>query len=102
MELLFVYGTLREPAIQKKIFGRIIPGSPGVLHGYKISSKEFTDGIYPVIFPQEMDIVKGMVLEVTSSELSNCDEYEGDGYTRFKVTLESGKTAWVYTDVAFG
>ena len=45
------------------------------------------------------DKVKGTVLELTAAELSLADTYEPEDYKRVKVTLGSGKEAWVYAAV---
>jgi len=32
---LFVYGTLKDPKVQKMVFGRVEAGTPDTLDGYK-------------------------------------------------------------------
>lgn len=42
------------------------------------------------------DSVDGAYLELTDAELAATDAYEVDDYTRHRVTLASGVSAWVY------
>lgn len=95
-ELLFVYGTLRYPKIQKEAFGRSEKGVPNVLKGYEKSKVMIDNEPYPIIKPHKGTSVHGLVLSVTQSELKLLDKYESDIYTRKKVVLTSGKRAWVY------
>lgn len=95
--LLFTYGTLQENAIQLDLFGRILIGIKDVLVGYKISENKY-EGIYPVLFQTKntADIVTGKTYELSTLELEKANAYEGLDYKRVKVTLMSGKKAWVY------
>ncbi len=96
MENLFVYGTLKEPEIQKKIFGRAAQGTPDVLPEYTRTSLEIQGSTYPIAVPKEGAVIQGMVIEVGLDELKLIDEFETTTYQRVKVTLKSGKTAWVF------
>jgi gamma-glutamylcyclotransferase (GGCT)/AIG2-like uncharacterized protein YtfP len=95
-ELLFVYGTLKKPDVQKEVFGRVAPGTPDILEGYKKSRIKINNKIYPVVIQSSNSFVKGLVISVTPAELKLIDEYETDAYKRKKVFLKSGKVAWVY------
>jgi len=97
IHLLFTYGTLQENTIQLELFGRILLGVKDVLEGYKISENKYED-IYPVLFQTKniADIITGKTYELSSQELEKADNYEGPDYKRVKVTLVSGKKAWVY------
>jgi gamma-glutamylcyclotransferase (GGCT)/AIG2-like uncharacterized protein YtfP len=95
-EQLFVYGTLLEPAIQKRVFGRITSGQPDKLAGYKKDCVWLAGNEYPIIRPKAGGIIEGAVLSVTLAELALIDQYEGDAYQRHKVRLVSGQQAWVY------
>ena len=44
----------------------------------------------------DSDVIEGTVLSITEDELERADEYETDDYKRIRVTLRSGKQAWVY------
>jgi len=94
-ELVFVYGTLRR----------------GASNHYRIQSAEFvTAGSvcgqlfrvtwYPALLSGGPDLVKGELYRVSSSSLSELDEFEGCEYRRIKteVLLEDGTSeqAWVW------
>ncbi|MEK7510013.1 MAG: gamma-glutamylcyclotransferase family protein [Patescibacteria group bacterium] len=95
-EYLFVYGTLRDAEVQKRVVGRLMPGEPDTLEGYGKSIITLGKRTYPIISPQDGSVIEGEVLTLTLEELEKTDEYETSAYTRQKVTLQSGKTAWVY------
>ncbi|MFN8372319.1 MAG: gamma-glutamylcyclotransferase family protein [Anaerolineae bacterium] len=95
-EALFVYGTLQLPEVQQVVFGRLINGTHDVLDGYGRSSITLGRETYPIIMEQAGSSVEGMVLDVTAEELARADHYETDAYRRLRVTLRSGKEAWVY------
>lgn len=95
-EELFVYGTLLDPAVQSRVFGRITSGQPDKLAGYKKDHIRLGGNIYPIIRPKAGGMVEGAVLSVTLAELALIDQYEGDAYQRRKVSLVSGRQAWVY------
>ena len=44
------------------------------------------------------DHIPGTVLFLSATELSSSDDYEVDAYARTEVTLESGRTAFVYVE----
>ncbi|MDP3916693.1 MAG: gamma-glutamylcyclotransferase family protein [Nanoarchaeota archaeon] len=96
MKKLFVYGTLKNPEIQKSIFGRIAQSSPDVLQGYT-RSKIRIDKIYPIIIKKRGKFVRGLVISVNPKELKLIDKYETNSYKRQKVALKSGTNAQVYT-----
>lgn len=93
---LFVYGTLLIPAIQRSVFGRTISGSPAILEGYTKGVRQFSDGTYPDLSPDESSHVDGMILDITENELFRCDKYEGDEYARITVKLQNGEEVYVY------
>ncbi len=97
-EQLFVYGTLKDPAVQQAVFGRMVEGTPDVLAGYKKGEITLGAAVYPIIRPDEASQVEGRVLEITAHELALIDRYEGSDYQRVQVTLTSGKRAWVYRE----
>ncbi|MFH0712528.1 MAG: gamma-glutamylcyclotransferase family protein [Candidatus Jorgensenbacteria bacterium] len=95
MEKLFVYGTLKEPEIQKEAIGRIAGGVPDVLKKYRKTEMPIDGENYPVIVPDENGVVYGLILEVSPEELKMLDDYEVE-YKRIEVVLEGGTSAWVY------
>lgn len=106
-ELLFTYGTLQYAEVQLDTFGRLIAGEPDVLPGYTIDYAEIEDqrvvdlsgvSVHPVLREtgSPLDKVVGRVLHLTADEVDAADEYEVSLYRRVRVTLGSGRTAWVY------
>ena len=86
-----------------EIFGRILKGESEVLLGYAQSSilleDENKDAIsYPIISKSEKNgaRIRGIVFEITATELEIADAYETENYTRVFLNFESGKKAWVY------
>jgi len=109
MPLLFSYGTLRDPAVQRANFGRELAGRPDALVGYALTMLEITDPQvvalsgethHPMVAAtgDDNDRVPGTVFEVTDAELIAADGYEVDDYHRILVALASGTSAWVFVD----
>lgn len=94
---LFAYGTLRNPAVQQRLFGRDLPSAPDALTGYILASILIGGTTYPILHPgSSADRVPGTALQMTESDLAAADAYEGEDYARISVTLESGRRAFVY------
>lgn len=109
-ELLFSYGTLQKDNVQMELFGRLLTGTRDVLQGYALSTIEIKDKAvlakseqpYHLIAIPSTDhtgTIEGVVFELSEEELHQADDYETDDYKRIKVTLQSGKAAWVYVAV---
>ena len=96
-EQLFVYGTLIDPVIQQQVFGRVTLGEPDILAGYKKGNICLGGAVYPIIRPEVGTKVEGRLLNLSPAELALTDQYEGEDYRRIKVSLVSGRQAWVYT-----
>lgn len=98
LELLFVYGTLMKPDVQKQEIGRVTESLPDILKGYRKSKVKIDNNEYPIITPSTNlnDFIKGCILLVTPAELELLDEYETKAYERKKVILSSGREAWTY------
>lgn len=96
METLFVYGTLQDPQVQARVFGRIVQGQPDTLGGYRKSQITINGNVYPIAVEDASSVIAGWVLEVTAAELVAIDAYEGNDYRRVRVHLRSGREAWVY------
>jgi gamma-glutamylcyclotransferase (GGCT)/AIG2-like uncharacterized protein YtfP len=94
--LIFAYGTLLIASVQEAVIGRRIAGTPDRLAGYRKSILRDGDDSYPNLVPDAAEVVDGRVIDVTRGELARIDEYEGELYTRRRITLESGVEAWVY------
>ncbi len=96
MELLFVYGTLQDSAVQQRIIGRVVAGTPDTLEGFFKSQMSMSDGVFPLVIPRHGHEVAGLVLELTAEELLKMDVYETTAYRRVRVPLRSGRETWVY------
>jgi len=103
---LFVYGSLRDPAVQTSLFGRLVQGAPDALPGYRLGTVRIRDeeairtsgtATHLIVDPgHPPDRVEGFVLHLTEAELAIADDYEVEDYARIAVTLESGIEAFVY------
>lgn len=109
-ELLFSYGTLQKGKVQQELFGRPLRGMPDTLKGYALSTIEIKDAsvlekseqpyhLIAVPSSHRAMAIEGTVYTITTDELHKADLYETEDYKRVKVTLLSGKEAWVYVAV---
>lgn len=96
MEYLFVYGTLADPVIQKRLLGRVVAGVPDVLEGFIRGTVTISGREYFMAMKREGSSIAGQILELKEHELLIFDGYETEAYVRKKVMLKSGKSAWVY------
>ncbi len=106
MHLLFAYGTLRDPDVQRALFGRLVACENDSLAGFAVDHVEITDPSvvatsgsdrHPILRPGTPDdVVAGSCLRLTADELDAVDRYEVGDYRRVLVTLTSGRRAWVY------
>ncbi|MGF7146920.1 gamma-glutamylcyclotransferase (GGCT)/AIG2-like uncharacterized protein YtfP [Sphingomonas zeicaulis] len=100
---LFAYGTLRDPAVQQRLFGRGLEGDPDALSGYVPGTILIGGTTYPILHRGNADdCVPGIALAMTAAELHAADAYEGADYARITVTLESGRRAFVYVSAGLG
>ena len=110
---LFSYGTLQQRDVQVANFGRVLEGSHDALNGFQIDHVEITDAkvlaqsglrFHPILRPSNNpnENVTGTVFAVTLQDIERADSYEVDDYHRIKVTLRSGKAAWVYVERGAG
>jgi len=104
---LFSYGTLRQPEVQRAIFGRLLEGRPDVLAGFALAPLPITD---PAVIAASgsalhsiarrsgdpADRIEGIVFAITAADLDAADRYEVDAYARVEVRLVSGAAAFAY------
>ncbi len=106
-ELLFSYGTLRQPEVQRSTFGREVDGRPDAIVGYELHYVTITDphvvalsgsDRHPILRRSDApdSFVPGTVFAISAAELAAADDYEVDAYRRISVPLRSGASAWVY------
>ena len=102
---LFAYGTLQNPVVRERIFGRCPDGEPDELPGFEVSlhdSPQLADADgqpqYLVArFTGNPDgRIAGTAFELSDTELHAADAYETNAYRRILVRLASGRDAWVY------
>ena len=96
MERLFVYGTLRQPSVVKKVIGRAVQGTPATLRDYHRKTVRYYGRYCFVIISDTKSSVKGAILFVTKQELQLFDNYEYRIYLKKRVRLTNGNNAWVY------
>ncbi|HEY3676940.1 MAG TPA: gamma-glutamylcyclotransferase family protein [Candidatus Tumulicola sp.] len=106
-EYLFVYGTLRDPAVQLAVLGRYVAGTPDAVKGFALSTVTICDAdviaksretVHRILIESAdpASIVEGVVLSIDSEELRSADAYETNQYSRVQVDLVSGKRSWIY------
>ncbi|MFE3254501.1 gamma-glutamylcyclotransferase family protein [Nocardia sp. NPDC059091] len=104
--LLFSYGTLRQPEVQRAVFGRELDGRPDEVIDYVLGELTITDPeviaasgsrVHPILLPDPgSDGVAGTVFTISTADLAAADAYEVSDYTRVLLPLRSGGQAWVY------
>lgn len=105
--LLFSYGTLQHPDVQRETFGRLLDGTPDALPGYRLDPLPIDDPALIALIGQAVHIIArssgdptdridGVVLRLTAAEIAASDDYEVVPYTRVAVTLASGAEAFAY------
>ena len=107
MPLLFVYGTLQDPDVQREQFGRHVDGRRARLVGYTLSSVTVEDPafiedgvpeVHAIVIASghPEDEVGGLILDLTDDELARADAYEPREYERVSARVASGDEVWVY------
>jgi hypothetical protein len=105
--IIFSYGTLRQPEVQRAVFGRLLDGDPDSLTGFRIDHVAITDPAAIGASGSEVHLtlrrdpavtapIIGSALAIEAADLPAVDAYEGDTYARIEVVLGSGRTAFVY------
>jgi hypothetical protein len=80
-ELLFSYGTLRQPEVQRATFGREIDGRPDAIVGYELDYVTITDSHviaasgsdrHPILKPTDRPgaAVEGTVFAISEADLA--------------------------------
>jgi hypothetical protein len=105
--LLFAYGTLQLPEVQRATFGRRLQGRPDWLPGYALVPLEISSAEVVALSGQAVhtiarrtgrasDLVPGIVFTLTPEQIEASDRYEVDAYARVEAELASGARAFVY------
>jgi gamma-glutamylcyclotransferase (GGCT)/AIG2-like uncharacterized protein YtfP len=96
---LFCYGTLEFPAVMRAVAGRLFPGIPAVLDGYR---RLVVKGqVFPGIVAQRGAAVAGTVYRgLTAAHLRRLDAYENPFYRRRRLRVRDAagrrRAAWSY------
>jgi len=97
-ELLFVYGSLMNPAERLRLLGRPIDASPARLHGYARGHKR-----YYFVAEQDDAVTDGAILEgLTARDMEILDQYEEVPalYTRERIEVLAADArkieCWIY------
>ena len=97
---LFTYGTLQDPRIQLKLFGKTLIGKPDTLMGFHQKQILLGAQYYPTLVQKDPQYseekITGTCYTLSQRDLTICDYYEGTAYQRIRVELVSKNTAWVY------
>ena len=93
---LFAYGTLLNPGVQRAVIGREVSGGGARLPGFRKTTIEDGDEVFPNLIPDPDEHVDGQILDLSDEELARIDRYEGDLYARHRVTVSDGLEVWVY------
>jgi len=95
---LFVYGTLKQEALLRRLLGKVPPAVDASLDHYR--RYRLRGRPYPGIRYRRHDRVDGRLLSGLSlAQLRILDRYEGGEYrrTRVRVNTQMGKqVSWVY------
>ena len=92
MARLFVYGTLRDPALFEIVSGRPLAAQPAAWAGYAVSWSGLGD--WPTIHPEAGAAAEGVAVEVDGEALARIDWYERlFGYTRRAATVTAAAGA---------
>lgn len=85
---IFVYGTLRDEHLVRRLLGRPLPWRPAVLDGYRCTTDASIG--FPVVHPLAGASVDGRLLEnVDRDALAALDAYEGREYRRVTVRVRT-------------
>lgn len=103
---LFSYGTLRQPDVQRAVFGRELASEPDALAGFVPDTILITDPEVVATSGSERHLIlrrqegapaiPGAALAIEVADLAPADAYEAEDYQRVVVTLASGRAAFVY------
>ncbi|TNY38165.1 gamma-glutamylcyclotransferase family protein [Thermomonospora catenispora] len=95
MNGLFVYGTLRFPAVLEALLERVPPMEPARAPGWR--ARALPGAVYPGLIPDPGATTDGrLILGLTPAEISLLDEYEGDLYEPRVIALDGGRTGRAY------
>ncbi|MFG1997842.1 gamma-glutamylcyclotransferase family protein [Spirillospora sp. NPDC048911] len=92
---LFVYGTLRFPAVLDVLLGRVPDLTPATAIGWRV--RALPGVVYPGLVADPESVAEGLLMTgLTAAEQRLLDEYESGLYELTPLPLEDGREAWGY------
>jgi len=95
---LFVYGSLLEPALRRRLLAREVAAEVASLTGYRAYFLKNQD--YPALRQVAGAVTTGLLIQgLSGDEMRRLDDYEGELYTRRKLKVCHGYSSswvWVY------
>ncbi|MFI0449437.1 gamma-glutamylcyclotransferase family protein [Actinomadura sp. 6N118] len=92
---LFVYGTLRFPAVLEVLLGRVPDLSPATATGWRV--RALPGVVYPGLIADPEGVAEGLLMTgLTPAEQSLLDDYESDLYELVPLSLDDGRASWAY------
>jgi len=95
---LFVYGSLREPALRRSLLGRDVNVEPAWLRGY--AAYYLKNQPYPALRRLTSEVTPGLLITgLDRHDMRRLDAYEGELYWRRPLKVSHGyrcSWAWVY------
>lgn len=97
MTNIFVYGTLLDDSLRKRILGKEIKGKADILEDYVLDTHSVLTS-YPIIVRQSKGSVSGKYFDVDMEDIKKLDSYESEFYKKIEVKLKSGVDSLTYTE----
>lgn len=97
--LIFSYGSLYDPEVQKKEFGTTFKVQEDLdyIQGYSISDIVIDGKKYTIIEPApDSSILSGAIIEIPDEYINQIDSFEGTCYNRIAIKTMTGLDCQVY------
>ncbi|GAA2620812.1 gamma-glutamylcyclotransferase family protein [Actinomadura fulvescens] len=92
---LFVYGTLRFPAVLEVLLGRVPDLVPATATGWRV--RALPGAVYPGLVADPAGVAEGLLITgLAPAERRLLDDYENDLYEPTLLSLDGGEKAWAY------
>ncbi|MEU5876095.1 gamma-glutamylcyclotransferase family protein [Spirillospora sp. NPDC047279] len=92
---LFVYGTLRFPAVLAVLLGRVPALAPATAAGWRV--RALPGVVYPGLVADPGGVAEGLLVTgLDDAERRLLDAYEDDLYEPTLLALDDGREAWAY------
>lgn len=89
---LFVYGTLKDPKIRKKLLHQEMPIQEATLHNYDVVKEiiQIEGKLFDTIMEDKGQHVHGLLLTVSELDLAVIDLFETEAYKKIVVKTTKG------------